>query len=208
MADQAEFELKLIESKESFRVPDGREGAGAAELVVTPEEALQALKATKGAASVLKKVPNLEHLHFWQKIAFFSVCQKSGTALFLDLWDVDHFDGFTDIKRSLEECRAWYSGDGFDFWGSGETKTGRVNCYFTVPSDGHYVCHARLQSYPDTAPAVVECLIDNNSFGPLQVLGTIDQPHPAILKAGGHHFRIRQLSGSFFFVSVTVWRIL
>jgi hypothetical protein len=206
--NQSEFELKVIESKKSAPSPDGREGAGAAEAVVMADEALQALKATKGAAAVIKQIPNLENVHLWQPTAFFSVCRKTGSARFLDLWDVDHFDGFTDVKRSLDDCRAWFSGDGFQFWGSGQTKTGRVNCHFTVPADGLYVCHARLQSYPDTSAAVVECLIDNSSFGPLTVVGTIDQPHPASLSAGGHHFRIRQRSGSFFFISVTVWRIL
>lgn len=27
------------------------------------------------------------------------------------------------------------------------------------------------------------------------------------LSAGGHHFRILQMSGSFFFLSLTVWRV-
>jgi hypothetical protein len=29
---------------------------------------------------------------------------------------------------------------------------------------------------------------------------------PVLLSAGGHHFRIRQVSGSFFFLSLTVYR--
>jgi hypothetical protein len=61
-----------------------------------------------------------------------------------------------------------------------------------------------LQSYGGAA--LVECLIDNSSFGPLPVDGIITQPHPCSLSAGGHHFRIRQLSGSFFFLALTVWR--
>jgi hypothetical protein len=205
--DQPEFELKIVESMESFPVPEAREGIAPADLVTTPEEALEALKATKGAEAVLKEVPNLEDLALWIPTAYFSVCQKTGTARYLDIWDTDHFDGFTDMQRCLNDCRAWFSGDGFQFWGSGQTKTGRVNCYFTAPSSGNYTCNARLQSYPTNVAAVVECLIDNSSFGPLTVLGTINQPHMTSLSAGGHHFRIRQVSGAFFFLSLTVWKV-
>ena len=207
MNDQPEFELKIVESMESFPVREAREGIAPADLLTTPEEALEALKATKGAEAVLKEVPNLEDLALWIPTAYFSVCQKTGTARYIDIWDTDHFDGFTDMQRCLNDCRAWFSGDGFQFWGSGQTKTGRVNCYFTAPSSGNYTCNARLQSYPMSVAAVVECLIDNSSFGPLTVLGTINQPHMTSLSAGGHHFRIRQVSGAFFFLSLTVWKV-
>ena len=205
--DQPEFELSIVESLESYPPREEREGIAAADIVTTPEEALDALKATKGAANVLDRIPNLEDLALWLPTAFFSVCRKTGTARYLDLWDTDHFDGFTDMQRCLNDCRAWYSGDDYQFWGSGQTKTGRVNCYFTAPASGNYTCNARLQSFPTSAPSVVECLIDNSSFGPLTVFGTINQPHMTSLSAGGHHFRIRQVSGAFFFLSLTVWRV-
>jgi hypothetical protein len=207
MNEKPEFELKVVESMESYPIPEAREGIAPADLVTTSEEALEALKATRGAQAVLERIPNLGNLEFWLPTAYFSVCQKTGTARYLDLWDADHFDGFTDMQRCLNDCRAWFSGDGFQFWGSGQTKSGRVNCYFTAPANGNYTCNARLQSYPTSSPAVVECLIDNTSFGPLTVLGTINQPHVASLAAGGHHFRVRQNSGAFFFLSLTVWRV-
>ena len=53
----------------------------------------------------------------------------------------------------------------------------------------------------------MECLIDSFNFGPLPFTGTIYQPHPCSLSAGGHHFRIRQVSGAFFFLSLTVWKV-
>ena len=65
---------------------------------------------------------------------------------------------------------------------------------------------AQLASYPASAGATVECLIDNNSFVNLPFTGTILQPHFSTLSAGGHHFRIRQVTGSFFFLSLTVYR--
>jgi hypothetical protein len=207
MKEQSEFELTIVDSLKSYAAREERDGIAAADLITTPEEALAALKATKGAPAVIKRLPNLENVTLWLPTAYFSVCRKTGTARYLDVWDADHFDGFTDMQRALNDCRVWYSGDGYEFWGSGQTKTGRVNCYFTAPTAGHYTCNARLQSYPASSPAVVECLIDNNSFGPLTVLGTIDQPHMSNLSAGGHHFRIRQKSGSFFFLSLTVWKL-
>jgi hypothetical protein len=202
-----EFELTIVESTEGSPAPEEREGLAAVDLVTTPEEALSALKATKGAEAVLERLPTLDDVSSWLPTAYFSVCRKTGSARYLDIWDADHFDGFTDMQRCVSDCRAWFSGDGFEFWGSGATKTGRVNCYFVAPTAGTYTCNARLQSYPPSAAASVECRIDNSSFGPLSWTGTIDQPHISSLSPGGHHFRIWQRSGGFFFLSLTVWKV-
>jgi hypothetical protein len=206
MKQERDFELKIVDALESYAPREEREGIAAADLVTLPEEALEAVKASKGAPAILKRIPQLENLSLWFPTAYFSVCRKSGTARYLDIWDTDHFDGFTDMQRCVSDCRAWFSGDGFQTWGSDQTKTGRINCFFTAPSAGFYLCNARLQSYPTGTPAVVECLMDSGSFGPLTVLGTINQPHFSNLSAGGHHFRIRQRSGSCFFLCLTVWK--
>lgn len=203
--DHPEFELRLIESLESYAPREEREGIAATDLVTTPEEALEALKATKGADTIFKEIPNIGDLALWLPTAYFSVCRKTGSARYLDIWDADHFDGFTDMQRCVSDCRAWFSADGYAAWGSGGTKTGRINCYFTVSAAGNYTCNAKLQSFG--GPALVECLIDSSSFGFLPVSGTINQPHPCSLAPGGHHFRIRQVSGSFFFLSLTVWKV-
>ena len=161
------------------------------------------LMATSGATPIVKKVPNLAVANAWVPVASFAVCGKTGTAAYLDIWDSDHFDFVTDMQSCLNRCLAWFSADGYTFWGSAETKTGRINCYFRAPQDGTYVCNAQLQS--DGGPAMVECLIDSFDFGPLPFNGAIIQPHPCTLNAGYHSFRIRQLSGAFFFLSLTVW---
>lgn len=206
MAAEKDFRLRLIEARKPLRVERSRDRAPRAKTEATPRAVLSALKATAGADEILERVPAFGDLALWQQVAFFSVCAKSGSARFLDIWDADHFDGFTDMQRCLNDCRAWFSADGFSTWGSGQTKTARVNCYFRAPASGNYICNARLQSYPSSASSVVECLIDNSSFGPLTWSGTIDQPHPCNLSAGFHHFRIRQVSGAFFFLSLTVFR--
>lgn len=197
-----EFVVRVVDSLRSVDV-DPREGIVPADLEVSAEDALAALHATKGSEEVFKAFPQFLDLASWLPVANFSVCSKFGTARYLDLWDVDHFDGFTNVERNLDECRAWFSDKGFDSWGSAQTRSGRINCYFTAPQAGAYICTARLQSY--AGAALVECLIDGSSFGSLPVNGLITQPHPCNLSAGGHHFRIRQLSGSFFFLSLTVW---
>ena len=207
MAAEGDFRLRLINARRAVKADRARERAPRAKTETTPRAVLRALKATTGGDEILERVPGFGDLELWQQIAFFSVCLKSGSARFLDIWDADHFDGFTDMQRCLNDCRAWFSANGFSTWGSNQTKTGRVNCYFRAPSNGNYICNARLQSYPLSATSVVECLIDNSSFGPLSWSGTIDQPHPCTLSAGFHHFRIRQVSGGFFFLSLTVYRM-
>jgi hypothetical protein len=138
-------------------------------------------------------------------VAGFTACGKTGSALYLDIWDCDHFDYVTDMARNLADCRVWFSAGGYADWGSGQTKTGVVNCHFSAPVSRRYRCDATLQSYG--GGAVVECSMDGSSFGQLSVNGTITQPHSRDLSAGNHSFRIRQVSGSFFFVSLVVYAI-
>lgn len=175
----------------------------------TTREILRAFKKSVGYKEIIARIPKAATVPGWEKgtqVAYFSVCGKSGSARWLDLWDCDHFDGVTDMQRSVSDCRAWFSHTGYSTWGSAQTATGRINCYFNADVPGDYSCVVQLQSYPAPLSATVECLIDNNSFGPLPFSGTILQPHFSTLSAGGHHFRIRQITGSFFFLSLTVYR--
>lgn len=171
---------------------------------ISPTAISKALVGSPGAAKLLKSKPHLAKPSM-ELIATFSVCQKTGTARYLDIWDADHFDYFTDMKRNLTECRVWFSDKGFASWDSPQTRTGRVNCYFKAPSSGDYICNVELQSY--AGQAVVQCLIDNFNFGPLPFNGSIMQPHHSMLSAGFHSFRIRQQSGAYFFNSLTVWKV-
>jgi len=209
MAKQPVFRLSMGESSALREAPSQRERPGAPrapKLELDPRRIARALKATAGFEEIKAKVPDLARWQLWWPfpVATFTVCQKTGTAAWLDIWDADHFDGFTDMQACVSDCRAWFSANGYTFWDSGETKTGRINAYFRVPTDGRYLCNVQLQSY--AGPAQVQCLIDSFNFGPLPFNGTISQPHYRDLKAGYHSFRIRQDSGSYFFVGLTVWR--
>jgi hypothetical protein len=90
------------------------------------------------------------------------------------------------MAKSVADCRAWFSTRGIRL-GSAQTATGRINCHFNA-AVADYSCVVQLQSYPAGSPAVVECLIDNSSFGNLPFAGTVLQPHFSALSAGGHHF--------------------
>jgi hypothetical protein len=207
MKSTSRFQLMLGDAPKAVRLPPRAERRVArstpARPTTTAAVVARAVKATSGAAELISQLPALGKPALWQAVASFTVCQKTGTATFLDIWDADHFDGFTDMQRCLAECRAWFSADGFAPWDSPQTKTGRINCYFKAPAAGHYVINAQLQSYGGLAQ--VECLIDSFNYGPLSFNGAINQPHPANLSAGYHSFRIRQKTGSFFFVGLTVW---
>ena len=89
MKDQPTFELRIVDSLNSYPLREPRDGIAATDLVTTAEEALEALRSTPGAAAILKADPNFEDLPLWQFTAFFSVCRKSGTARYLDLRDND-----------------------------------------------------------------------------------------------------------------------
>ena len=204
-----EYRLVLGKAPKGLRLPPRAERrvarVGPAKPTIAAATVVRALKAMAGAGELIQQIPSLGKWQLWVPTATFSVCQKTGTATYLDIWDADHFDYFTDMQRNLSECRVWFSADGFTFWDSPQTKTGRINCYFKAPSAGNYTCNVQLQSYG--GPAQVECLIDSFSYGPLPFYGSINQPHAAALGAGYHSFRIRQMSGSFFFVSLTVWKV-
>lgn len=208
MSAANEFRLTLGESTKEFKPPVHKErgpAPRAPRLNLEPRLIARALKATPGFADVAMHLPNLAKWQLWSPVATFSVCQKSGTASWLDIWDDDHFDGFTNMQRCLSDCRVWFSDQGYTFWDSAQTRTGRINCYFRAPTSGTYLCNVQLQSFGGGAQ--VQCLIDSFNFGPLSFNGTIQQPHMRTLSAGSHSFRIRQDFGSYFFVGMTVWKV-
>jgi hypothetical protein len=203
------YSMKIVKSTRVAKTEARPRRVARVNVKPSTQDILRAFKKARGYEDIVAQIPKAATLEGWDRgtqIAYFSVCRKSGAASWLDIWDCDHFDGFTDIKRSVSDCRAWFSHTGYSTCGSAQTATGRINCYFNAAVAGDYSCVAQLASYPSSSGAIVECLIDNNSFGNLPFTGTILQPHFSSLSAGGHHFRIRQVSGSFFFLSLTAYR--
>ncbi len=201
-----ELQLSTGKKLKALKVPSRRATKLRAKKPIISSKALsKLLKKSKGAGALFIAHPHLEKAGY-EMIASFSPCQKTGTARYLDLWDVDHFDDFTDMQENLSNCRVWFSDKGYTSWGSAETSTGRINCYFRAPTAGDYVCTVELQSH--SSGASVECLLDSMSFGLLGFTGSVAQPHHSWLDPGYHHFRIRQVSGAFFFSSLTVWKAI
>lgn len=209
MNGASEHHMILGEAKTS-EAPPKRAGhrvtrTARAKALVPVRSAIRAMKATPGGDSLIARMPSFGRLDLYIPVASFTVCAKTGTATFLDIWDADHFDGLSDMKRCVAECRAWFSAEGYQSWDAPQTKTGRVNCFFKAQRAGNYSCTVVLRSFQ--GPAMVQCLIDSFDYGALPFNGLKIQPHPAALTAGYHSFRIRQLSGSYFFESLTVWRV-
>src|SRR5256885_586458 len=132
MPADKKFRLQLLESRKAQASDRKRDRVARAKPETSARAVLRSLKETAGAEDILERVSDFGELALWQEIAYFSVCGKSGSARWLDIWDADHFDGFTDMQRCVNDCRAWFSADGFATWGLVETKIGRVNCYFNA----------------------------------------------------------------------------
>ncbi len=203
------FRMKIVESR---RVPKSeRRPAPTPRLNAKPttSQIVRAFKQARDYETIVARIPKAATVAGWDtgtQVGYFSVCNKSGNARFLDLWDCDLFDFVSDMKRSASNCYAWFSHSGYSTWGSGQTATGRINCHFDAATAGEYACVVQLRSDPLSATSKVECFIDSSSFGVLPFSGTILQSHFSVLSAGGHHFRIRQVDGAFYFLSLTVYK--
>ena len=205
------FRIKVVESMEGQRL-DLREATVRATPTPSREIALAAVRAVGGAEEVLEQIPNLGTTAAWTETAFFSVCSKTGTALYLDLWDVDHFDFFTDLQSDLNSCRVWFTANGHETYGAPGTLTGRVNCYFTTPADAFYLAIASLESDPAGTGATVRGVLDDFGAGgiDLGVLGfngPVNLPFLFHLSEGAHSIRIDQQEGGFFFYSMTIYQL-
>ena len=118
MATTNEFRLTLGESTKEVLPPKQKERRvtpRAPKLNLDPRSIARALKATAGFKEVAGVAPKIADWHLWFPVATFSVCVKTGTASWLDIWDNDHFDGFTDMQRCLSDCRVWFSDQGYAF---------------------------------------------------------------------------------------------
>jgi hypothetical protein len=210
----SEYRLSVVESRVSGQ-PDLRSGVVRAIPRPSAQEAFAAVRASSGVAEAIAQVPNLAEPATWQEFAFFSVCSKTGSATFLDLWDVDHLDSFSSMQQSVNSCSAWFAGDGFESFGAPPGKTGRVNCHSDqFVDDGHYLAIASLGADPPSSAASVHYILDD--FGPGSVpqdlgafsfTGPVTQPFLLLLSAGAHSFRIDQEQGGFFFNSLTIYQL-
>lgn len=182
MTDQPTFELRVIESLTSPPEREDRVEFTGAGPVTTAQETLDALRATKGAAEVLARFPELERAAEGSVVAYMSQCRSYGSAKRPIVQGYDR----------VSDCRYWFDDNPPD---------GRMVWRFHAPFDGAYTMTAKFES---DQGASVECKIDGQSYGPLPLFGTTTQPHPAQLSEGLHRFEITQEFGAYQFLSLTV----
>lgn len=210
MTTRGNMELNLVEAMEpgpecdraSLPLPSEHR-------VSTAQEVLGALKATKGGASVIERVPTIERLEAWEEVAYFDVRGWSGAATALMLWDAD-FDGFFGMQMCLDNNFALFTGASWDTsFGAPGTATGRACCFFEAPRTDYYIFNVQLDSLLsgfEPSPPVVAFFMDDIPMGELQWEGSINQPLAALVAEGFHRFDVRQVSESFHFRSVTIWK--
>jgi hypothetical protein len=80
MTAERELGLSIQQSHQSEAHPEG-------------EGILEALKAAKGFDDIGDKISGTLDPATSTEEAYFSVCDKSGSGFWLDVWDTDHFDG-------------------------------------------------------------------------------------------------------------------
>ena len=124
------YRMKILKSTRAIKAEPRLRAVGKVNTEPTTEEIVRAFKKVRGYEDIVARIPRAATVSGWDggtQIAYFSVCRKSGAASWLDIWDCDHFDGFTDMPRAVSDCRAWFSHTGYSTWGSAQTGTGRIN---------------------------------------------------------------------------------
>lgn len=219
MAKRDDFELRVVESMKSL---PARQLAKPARPIrrpsaPTPDEALEALRATKGAASVIKSVPMLERTDLWGQTAYWDVRETRGIAVDgVSLWDFDCPGGVIGPCDNCNNRYAYFAGvENLGYIYPPGTLTGQVWCNLDVPAAGPYTFLAQLGTYQETDyyqpdfVAVVECFIDSISFGTRTLYPgpAVNVPFVTMLSAGAHQFQIKQVTGGFYFFSLSAWPI-
>src|ERR1022692_1721135 len=113
MAEHDEFELRVVESTATLPArklarpgPPIRRRAAP-----TPAEALEALRATKGGATVIERLPGLGETDAWGEIAYWNVCEAKGAAQNeVFLWDCDFPGGAWTMFDGYANCVAYFAG--------------------------------------------------------------------------------------------------
>jgi len=183
----------------------------------TRADALEALKATKGFESVFERVPALGQIGVWGEMASWNVCQTTGAAEGIPfLWGCDFPSSSWTMFDGSANCLPFFAGSDNALGVTPPGKNARqVWCYLNAPVDGLYLFVVQVESYADDLAdpnytASVECLIDSDSAYPLGAVTipvdeVVNQPFLVNLTAGQYRFVIAQVSGAFFFLSLTAW---
>jgi hypothetical protein len=223
--ERHDFELRVIESLEPLSAREGEtqptKKASTPARATTLEDAVHALQTSRGYSAVIERVPQLERPELWGEIAYFDISETRGTAENAPfLWNCDFPGDIWNMLDGYANKLAYFSGqDRLGALAPPSNLGGEVWCYFDAPTTGYYLFQVRLLTYPDDyLPgdyiALVECFIDDHSFGQLEIREGVPLNQLLIASLAGttdlsrpHQFKIEQITGAFFFESLTVFNI-
>jgi hypothetical protein len=214
-----ERELRIVDVKETLSVPQilklaPRESQPAR---LTNADALEDLRSMKGADALIKRIPALGDIAVWHEVAYWAVCESSGSALVHDgplYWD--HDDQSFNLQFNSLNCWVNFIGRDTFLGPTGQPITppqnlsGQVWCELDAPAEGYYLFVANLYRVFEGGPSIVEFCIDHVSLGQAAItLGTGGSRHSFLLHLplGRHRFLIKQVDGAFAFRSVSAWHV-
>lgn len=223
MTKLSDIEVRIVEVKEPL-APTKLSGSVRPvqrRSAPTRAEALEALKATKGAASLIERVPALGQIGAWGEVASWNACQSTGAAAGLPfLWGCDFLSSSWTMFDGSANCLPFFAGK--ENFGDitppqNSVGAGQVWCYLNAPADGLYLFVVQVETYVFdlAAPnytATIECLIDSNNAYPLGYVTipigeVVNAPFVVSLPAGQYKFVIAQVKGAFFFQNLTAWTV-
>jgi hypothetical protein len=184
--------------------------------VPTRAEALEGLRSIKGAASVIERLPALGNTSTWSETAFWSVCEIKGAAFDPYFWDCDFANNQFSVSFACENCILMFFGAEPLFNLEGITiippqnLSGQVWCDLNVSVPGTYLFVAQVGTQGDPGyNAIVEFCLDDSSLGERLLSGDTEYEQYSVLElaAGIHRFIIKQVSGMFYFRTLTAWNI-
>jgi hypothetical protein len=220
MTKGRELELRIVEVKESLaptKLP-GPIKSMKRRPAPTRAEALEALRATKGAASLIERIAALGQPGLWGEVASWNACQTTGAAAGdIFIWGCDFPGAAYNMFTGYANCVPYFAGKetlGGITPPQNVVGVGQVWCYLNAPLDGLYLFVVQMETYPwaedSNLVATIECLIDSNyPLGEVKIpIDTVvNQPFVVGLTPGLHTFVVAQVSGAFFFQNLTAWTI-
>ncbi len=220
MTNRHELELQIVEVKKPLAPTKLSRSVRPMQRRPAPTrvEALEALRAIKGAESVIARVPALGQIGVWGEVASWNACEATGAAEDLPfLWGCDFPGASWSMFDGSANCLPFFAGKenfGDIIPPQNIAGAGQVWCYLNAPVNGLYLFVVQVETYVSdfespNYTATIECVIDTDDLGEVTIPTGVVVNHPFLvgLPAGQHKFVIVQGTGAFFFQNLTAWTV-
>lgn len=212
-----DFELRIVEAKPLSSAPKLTSfPAINPRPAPTSTDAVEALRATKGARAIIDLIPALSNASLLTQVASWSPVSASGSAAGAPVfWGADFISYFWDLQMAYSNRTVYFAGHEF----IGEIHKpnvldGRVWCEMDAPTAGYYLFVAQFETYTDDlfSPGYFSSVIfsiNGQTIG-MRILipGTAPNfPFVLNLPAGMNRFEINQHTGAMFFQSLTAFQV-